>query len=347
MNLSAIRARLCLMLALLPLVGGLCLSGCIRAEQTDYSAFAPAEDKRLTIYTSNLEEVYTPIIREFEERTGIWVQVENGGSIALLKQIAEESENPRCDVILGGSVESLYSFRNYFSPYKSAEAESLPTEYVQTNGLWTPFSIPPVVLIYNPKLVRTNPPTGWDSLLDPAWKGKIAFADPETSGSSYTALSTMVQILPGRDEDLIRRFYENLEGRTIDRAGQVVGEVANGSCYIGVTLEENALRSIKKGYDIAMVYPKEGTSAIPDGLAVIAGCPHEENARLFVDFALSRDVQTYLSRSSNLRAVRSDVPQPEGVTGELLTFPYDVGLAGSRQEDYLALWHSLREEVQP
>ena len=152
MNLSAIRARLCLMLALLPLAGGLCLSGCIRAEQTDYSAFAPAEDKRLTIYTSNLEEVYTPIIREFEERTGIWVQVENGGSIALLKQIAEESENPRCDVILGGSVESLYSFRNYFSPYKSAEAESLPTEYVQTNGLWTPFSIPPVVLIYNPKL---------------------------------------------------------------------------------------------------------------------------------------------------------------------------------------------------
>ena len=126
MNLSAIRARLCLMLALLPLAGGLCLSGCIRAEQTDYSAFAPAEDKRLTIYTSNLEEVYTPIIREFEERTGIWVQVENGGSIALLKQIAEESENPRCDVILGGSVESLYSFRNYFSPIKARRPKVCP-----------------------------------------------------------------------------------------------------------------------------------------------------------------------------------------------------------------------------
>ena len=332
---------------LLAFAGCLCLSGCIRTEQPDYSDLAPAEENRLVIYTSHQEEIYTPIIREFEKRTGIWVQVETGGSIELLERIASESEKPRCDLIFGGGVESLDSFSNRFSPYKSPEAENLPSKYIQKDGLWTPFSVLPVVLVYNPKVVRTNPPTGWDSLLDPAWKGKIAFADPETSGSSYTALSTMVQILPGRDEDLIRRFYENLEGRTIDRAGQVVGEVANGSCYIGVTLEENALRSIKKGYDIAMVYPKEGTSAIPDGLAVIAGCPHEENARLFVDFALSRDVQTYLSRSSNLRAVRSDVPQPEGVTGELLTFPYDVGLAGSRQEDYLALWHSLREEVQP
>lgn len=344
---SAIRVRSFLFFILLSFAGSLSLSGCLRREQTDYSAFAPAEENRLVIYTSDPEEVYAPIIREFEERTGIWVQVETDGSIALLNRIAAESEEPRCDVMFGGSLESLYSFSRYFSPYKGSEADKIPPEYAQEDGLWTPFSIPPVVLIYNPKLVRTNPPVGWASLLDPAWKGKIAFANPETSGSSYTALSTMLQILPGGEEELMRKFYRNLEGRTVDRASQVVGEVANGSCYIGVTLEENALRSIKKGYDIAMVYPEEGTSAIPDGMAVIAGCPHQENARRFVDFALSEDVQTYLSLSCNLRAVRADVPQPEGITGELVVFPYDIDLAGSRQEDCLALWHSLKKEVAP
>ena len=332
---------------LLAFAGCLCLSGCIRTEQPDYSDLAPAEENRLVIYTSHQEEIYTPIIREFEKRTGIWVQVETGGSIELLERIASESEKPRCDLIFGGGVESLDSFSNRFSPYKSPEAENLPSKYIQKDGLWTPFSVLPVVLVYNPKVVRTNPPTGWDSLLDPAWRGKIAFVNPETSGSSYTALATLLQILPGEKEQLLRDFFDNLEGRTVKGVDQVVEEVANGSCYIGVTLEEVALRGINKGYDIAMVYPDEGTSAIPDGMAVIAGCAHEENARRFVDFALSEDVQTYLSRSGNLRAVRPDVPEAESITGEFTEFPYDIDWAADRQEDYLFLWHSLCREVEP
>lgn len=347
MNRNGKHNRLFFISILLALASCLCMSGCIRAEQPDYSGLAPAEENRLVIYTSHQEEVYAPIVREFEERTGIWVQIETGGSIELLERIAAESQTPRCDVIFGGGVETLDSFSSRFLPYRSDEAQNLPDQYAEEDGLWTPFSIPPVVLIYNPKLVRTNPPAGWASLLDPAWKGKIAFADPETSGSSYTALATLLQILPGEKKELLRELFYNLDGRTVKDSSQVVGEVANGSCYIGVTLEENALRGIKNGYDIAMVYPEEGTSAIPDGTAIIAGCPHEENARRFVDFTLSEDVQTYLSRSCNLRAVRADVPQPEAITSEFLAFPYDIDWAASCQEDYLFLWHSLQQEVEP
>ena len=53
-----------------------------------------------------------------------------------------------------------------------------------------------MVLIYNPVLVRMNPPEGWSSLLDPAWRGRIAFTSPAVSGSSYTALATLLQALP-------------------------------------------------------------------------------------------------------------------------------------------------------
>ena len=308
------------------------------------SVYAPDERNRLTIYTSHQEDIYSPIIKEFEERTGIWVSVKTGGTIELLEAIAAESEKPQCDVIFGGGIESLDSYRNHFSPYKSSLAENLPSEYLQEDGLWTPFSIPPVVLIYNPKLIRTNPPAGWDSLINPAWKGKIAFADPEISGSSYTALGTFLQILPGEKAELLQLFFHNLEGRTLSDSGMAVNEVANGSCYIGVTLEENALRGIKKGYDIAMVYPEEGTSAIPDGTAIISGCPHEDNARLFLDFTLGYDVQTYLSESCNLRAILADIPQPDGVTGDFPRFAYDIGWAGGNQEEILAAWHTLKTD---
>ena len=45
--------------------------------------------------------------------------------------------------------------------------------------------------------------------------------------------------------------------------------VAEGKCYIGVTVEDIALSGIAEGYNIAIVYPKEGTSAIPDGAAIV------------------------------------------------------------------------------
>lgn len=325
------------------------LSGCAAAGRLDNkhpgniknSTYAPGEDKRLVIYTSHGEELYGPVIREFEERTGIWVTVETGGTLELLERIAAEEGENRCDLIFGGGIESLDSYRNRFTPYISEETAAVPSEYLDMDGLWTPFSIPPVVLVYNPKLIRSNPPKGWESLLDPAWKGEIAFANPEASGSGYTALATLLAVWPGEKKETIEKFFRNLDGRVLGNSGQVVTEVANGSFYIGIALEENALRSIKEGHDIALVYPEEGTSAIPDGMAIVSGCRHEENAKRFIDFALSPDVQSYLSASCSLRPVRSDIGQPADIEQDFPLLSYDITLWGSRQEELLSYWHGM------
>ena len=75
-----------------------------------------------------------------------------------------------------------------------------------------PFSILPTVIIYNQKLVPAHTVTGWRDLIDPRWKGKIAFADPSASGSSYTALATLCQIIPKDTESVLRQFAKNLGG---------------------------------------------------------------------------------------------------------------------------------------
>ncbi len=51
--------------------------------------YAPSDANQLTIYTSHKEEVYLPIVREFESRTGIWVRVITGGTNELLEQIGQ------------------------------------------------------------------------------------------------------------------------------------------------------------------------------------------------------------------------------------------------------------------
>jgi len=100
--------------------------------------------------------------------------------------------------MFGGGVESLEACRALFEPYVCRGAEQILPQYRAQDSSWTPFSSLPVVLVYNPKLLSAGQLSCWADLLDPALRGQIAFADPSVSGSSYTALVTMLCALGGR-----------------------------------------------------------------------------------------------------------------------------------------------------
>ena len=325
----------------LALMALLLLSGC--AQGTDVSAFAPGEEERLVIYTSHKDEVYGPIIKEFQQRTGIWVEVVTGGSGELLERIAMEAEGsqPACDLMFGGGVESLAAYEDCFEPCTPEGVENLRGVGLSEEGLWTPFSSLPLVLIYNTRLVSEGELTGWADLLDPRWKGRIAFADPTVSGSSYTAALTLFSCIEGDDWDILAALVDNLDGGALPDSGDVVESVRSGSRYIGVTLEETALK--QRSPELGIVYPAEGTSAVPDGCALIKGAKHAENARAFLDFVLGRDVQELLVSDLHRRSVRTDVHAPEDLPSEaeLGIIDYDVHWAGALKEEFIRRWTEL------
>lgn len=193
------------------------------------------------------------------------------------------------------------------------------------------------------QLVRQNPPERWADLLDAGWRGRIAFADPTVSGSSCTALGTLLQAVGGNTDNTLSAFFRNLDGRIIADSGGVVPAVADGSCYVGVTLEENARKAIADGLDVAIVYPAEGTSVLPDGAAIVRGCAHEENARKFIDFLLSPDVQQLLGTELSRRSVRTDTASD--ALPELTVLPYDLRRADERRQELFDAWQALCGEV--
>ena len=328
------------------LAGLLLLGGCTRQPSgADASAFAPDDGSRLVVYTSHKEEVYRPIIKEFEERTGIWVEVVTGGTNELLERIRDGGGQPACDVIFGGGAESLMVYSDCLEPYRAAEADSLRAGLRGSGDLWTPFSSLPVVIVYNTKLVAPGQIRGWADLFDVRWQGRIAFADPSVSGSSYTAAVTMLSCLPGSPWDNLAAFAENLGGNVQSDSGNVVSAVAGGSCVVGVTLEETALKRIAAGDDIAIIYPQEGTSNQPDGVALIKGAAHADNARAFIDFTLSADVQSILGAFCR-RPVRDDVPERDGLTplGDIRLINYNVSYASRIKEEFLSRWADLSRE---
>lgn len=322
---------------LFPLLAALFLSACQKTERT--TEYTPDESMRLTIYTSHKEEVYMPIVREFEERTGIWVDVITGGTNELLERIESQQDNVEADVMFGGGVESLKAYEHCFSPYVVGSSGSIREPHQAEDAVWTPFSALPVVLIYNTKLVSPDKITGWSSLSDPIFRGRIAFADPAISGSSFTALAT--QILAGKSMDkTLATLAENLQGKILSSSGDVLNAVADGSYLVGITLEETALKYIAAGADLAMVYPEEGTSCVPDASAIVKGAPHSENAKIFLDFTVSYEVQQMLSESSYRRPVRSDIPAGESLLPlqDIVLVDYDIDWACKNRDVILSDW---------
>ncbi len=335
--------------AALLLAFSLFLSGCGAGTAEDQKQYAPDESRRLVIYTSHKEEVYQPIIKEFEERTGIWVNVVPGGTNELLEQIELESDAPVADVMFGGGVENLASFRDCFAPYVCAEADAIDAQFCDPDALWTPFSALPVVLVYNTKLVSAERLTGWSDLLsDETLRGRVAFTDPAISGSCFTALVTMLSASQLSQTESMQRFAAALDGRELDSSGAVLTAVADGSAWVGVTLEETALKRIAAGDNIALVYPADGTSCVPDGSALIRGAPHEENAKLFLDFTVSRDVQELLAESFYRRPIRSDVEAAAELAAmdSIPMADYDIAWACENREVLLRSWEAcLRREA--
>jgi len=193
------------------------------------------------------------------------------GTGELLQRVAAESENPLADVLWGGGADSLAAFKPYFQPYVCANDDVIAEDFKDAEDLWIGESPLPMVLFYNKTMVsEEDVPKSWEDLLNPKWKGQIAFASPAKSGSAYTQLCTMILAQGGPDGggwDFVERFYQNLDGKVQDSSGNCHKLVAAGEYAIGVTIEKSAVLYLDNP-DVAFVYPAQN-SAVPDGVAIM------------------------------------------------------------------------------
>ncbi|MBP3683810.1 MAG: extracellular solute-binding protein [Oscillospiraceae bacterium] len=311
---------------------------------------APAE-KTPEDYTGNLV-VYSPHdadplnagVALFQAAyPNINVEVIAAGTGELCQRVVAESENPQGDVLWGGGADTLAAYVDYFAPYVCANDDVIGDAYKDADDLWIGESPLPMVIIYNKTLIdEADVPTTWEGLCDEKLKGQIAYASPAKSGSAYTQLCTMLFSQPSLDEGwaMVEKFIANLDGKIQDSSGNCHKLVAAGEYAIGVTIEKSAVL-YNDNPDIGYIYP-EANSAVPDGVALIKGCPNEENAKLFIDFVTGMDCQVDQNVNWKRRPVRSDLA-PEGLC-ELSTLDlgdYDFAYAANNKESIVEKWNDL------
>jgi len=276
------------------------------------SAHAQAPSNKLVVYCPHPLILIDPLVKKFEAATGVKVEVIAAGTGELLKRIESEAANPLADVIWGGTVSTLDPSKKFFEDFHSPEEAAFFPELKVADGKITAFSQVPSVIMVNTKLLGNIKMEGYEDLLNPALKGKIAFADPSKSSSSFEHLINMLYAMGKGDPDkgwtYVTALAKNLDGKLLSGSSAVYKGVADGEYTVGPTFEEGAANYVTPTGAVKIVYMKEGVISKHDGAALIKGAKNPENARKFINFISGKEAQTMLAHQLNRRSVRMDVP---------------------------------------
>jgi len=264
--------------------------------------------QRLVLYTSNENTLNEFASAAFSRETGIKVDIVSAGSGVIMKRIQAEKDRPQGDIIWGISRSLLQTNKAYFAPYASRNIDATPAEYRDPNNLWIGNNLHLLVILQNTKAMPANEgPKTWNDLLDPKYKGKIAFTDPANSGSAYTTVTMLVDLWGGGEAgwQKVKALFANM--KVLNRSALVFQGVGNGEYPLGVSLEYAGYLWSSNGAPVKTIYPADGTYAAMEGVAIIKGGPDTEAAKKFVDWINRKETREMILRTTFRRPTRKDL----------------------------------------
>jgi iron(III) transport system substrate-binding protein len=259
------------------------------------------------VYVALDREFAEPILREFEQQSGIRVlakyDVESTKTVGLVNAIIQERERPRCDLFWNNEV--LHTLRlqklGMLTAMEAPSAAGWPPEYCSQDKQWYGFAARARVLIVNTDLVPLDQrPDSIEDLVDKKWQGKVGVAKPLFG----TTASHAAVLFATWGEEPSRRFFHELKQNAQVLSGnkQVASAVGRGQLAFGLTDTDDAIIERDQGRPVAIVFPDQdgiGTLFIPNSLCLIRGSRHPELAAKLVDFLLRPRVEEQLAAGSS------------------------------------------------
>src|SRR6476646_3787012 len=268
----------------------------------------PAAAQKVVVYTSNDSNLNRFVFDAFKKETGIEVEQVEAGSGVIFRRIQSERERPLGDIVWGVSRTLLRANKALLAPYQSKNKDAVPSAFRDADGLWLGTNVHLLVILQNTKLIPADAgPKRWDDLLDPKWKGKIAFTDPANSGSAYSNLTMLAQLWGNNDAawEKVGQLLANT--KVLNRSSLVFQGVGNGEFPLGMSLEYAGYQWSSNGAPVKVIYPADGTVAQMEGVAIIKGGPNNENAKQFVDYVSRKDVREAILKFAFRRPARQDL----------------------------------------
>jgi len=238
----------------------------------------------------------------YAKTTGTKVNMTAKGSGEALAQLNAEKANPKTDIWFGGTGDPHLQAAEqgltleYKSPqlpqlYPWAQKQAADSKY-KTVGVY----LGPLGFGYNTELLakkKVAPPKSWADLLKPEFKGEIQMANAASSGTSYTVIATLVQLM-GEDKafDYLKALHKNVS--TYTRSGVAPAKAAaRGETGVSISFVHDVTTEGVQGFPVGSVTPSEGTGAEVGSMSIVKNGPNTEAAKKFYEWALTPGGQQF------------------------------------------------------
>ena len=314
---------------------------------------AQAQDAgQLNIICSVQAEWCNMIQTVFAKSTGIKVNMSLKGSGEALAQLIAERANPKTDVWFGGTGDPHLQAaeQDLTLEYKSASLPQLHT-WAQQQAAQSKFRTVgiysgPLGFGYNTELLtkkKLKVPQTWADLLNPALKGEIQVANPASSGTAYTMVATLVQLM-GEDKafDYMKALHKNISQYTRSGTGPIKA-AARGETTISISFVHDGPGEKMQGFPVETVTPSEGTGAEIGSMSIVKGARNLEQAKTFYEWALTPQAQQFgaASKQYQLPSNKStpvDPNVPDFKKIKLIKYDYAKYGASAERRRLISRW---------
>ena len=280
----------------------------------------------------------------FEKASGVKVSVTQKATGELFAQIKAEAGNPKGDIWWAGPGDAFLQAaeEGLLETYKSPNLDQLH-DWAKREAEVSKFRVAGVyggilALGYNTEIFdkkKLPVPKCWKDLTDPVYKGEVMLSNPNSSGTAYLMLASLVQIF-GEDEAF--RFMKALNANVNQYARSGIGPmtaVTRGETGIGSTVLHGVINEIMRGFPVKAILPCEGVGYEVGSMAILKGARNLDNARKFFDWALTVEAQKIgLEVKEYAIPTNKNVPLPPQVPKltDIKLINYDSARYGSSTE---------------
>ena len=313
---------------------------------------ASAQQGQVNVICSVQADWCNMIQTVFAKSTGIKVNMALKGSGEALAQLMAEKANPKTDVWFGGTGDPhLQAAENDLTiEYKSATLPQLhgwAQDQARQSGYKTVgIYSGPLGFGYNSELVakkKLDVPKSWADLLKPQYKGEIQVANPASSGTAYTMIATLVQLM-GEDKafDYLKGLHRNIGQYTRSGTGPIKA-VARGETAVSISFVHDGPGEKLQGFPVETVTPAEGTGAEIGSMSIIKGARNLAQAKQFYEWALTPQAQQFgaATRQYQLpsnKATPVDPLVPDFRKIRLINYDYAKYGASAERRRLIARW---------
>ena len=281
----------------------------------------------------------------FEDKTGIKVNVIKANADELIQRIKNEGENSPADLFITVDVGKLWQAADMglLQEYGDKSlTDGIPESLIDKNGFWIPVTYRSRVLVYSNERVEKSELSTYEDLANPKWKGRLLV---RSSSNSYNQalMSSLVANL-GEDatqewtKSVVSNFARDPKGNDRDQvkaiaAGQ--GDVAIvNSYYIGLLLSSENEEEVNAGNAISVFFPNQGegergSHINVSGVALAKNSPNKSNALKLIEYLTSDEAQEIYVNNTFEYSVKpniepNDIVKEWGAFRKIYNFRFDI-----------------------